>query len=63
MKGTDAVSGQFLAAAIAKRAGGGIALSSAAQWKWGDAENAINYGAEKIDNRLLKLQGHTPAGQ
>jgi len=42
MKATDAVSGQLLAAAIDKRAGG-VALSSAAQWRWGDAENAINY--------------------
>jgi hypothetical protein len=56
MKATDAQSGQLLAAAIDKRAGG-IALSSAAQWKWGDAENAIDYWAQQIDNRLLQLQG------
>jgi hypothetical protein len=62
MKATDAQTGQLLAAAIDKRAGG-IALSSAVQWQWGDAENAINYWAEKIDNRLLQLQGRTPAGQ
>jgi Protein of unknown function (DUF3313) len=62
VKATDAETGQLLVAAIDKRAGG-IALSSAAQWKWGDAENAINYWADKIDNRLLQLQGHTPAGQ
>lgn len=62
MKATDAVSGQLLAAAIDKRAGG-VALSSAAQWQWGDAENAINYWAEKIDSRLLQLQGRTPAAQ
>ena len=60
MKATDAVSGQLLAAAIDKRAGG-IALSAAAQWRWGDAENAINYWAQKIDSRLLQLQGRTPA--
>jgi hypothetical protein len=62
MKATDAVNGQLLAAAIDKRAGG-IALSAAAQWKWGDAENAINYWAEKIDTRLLQLQGRSPATQ
>jgi hypothetical protein len=60
MKTTDAETGQLLAAAIDKRAGG-IALSSAAQWKWGDAENAIDYWAEKIDSRLLQLQGRTAA--
>jgi Protein of unknown function (DUF3313) len=62
MKATDAVSGQLLAAAIDKRAGG-VALSSAAQWQWGDAKNAIDYWAEKIDSRLLQLQGRTPAAQ
>lgn len=62
MKATDAVSGQLLAAAIDKRAGG-VALSTAAQWKWGDAENAIDYWAQKIDRRLLELQGRTPAAQ
>ena len=62
MKATDAETGQLLVAAIDKRSGG-IALSSAAQWKWGDAGNAINYWADKIDNRLRQLQGHTPAGQ
>ena len=62
MKATDAGSGQLLAAAIDKRAGG-VALSSAAQWKWGDAENAIDYWAQKIDSRLLELQGRTPTAQ
>jgi len=61
MKATGAVNGQLLAAAIDKRAGG-LAMSAAAQWKWDDAENAINYWAEKIDSRLLQLQGRTPAG-
>ncbi|MGH7841292.1 MAG: DUF3313 domain-containing protein [Candidatus Binataceae bacterium] len=60
MKVTDTSSGQLLAAAIDKRAGG-MALSTAAQWQWGDAENAMNYWAEKISNRLLELQGRTPA--
>jgi hypothetical protein len=62
MKATDAQSGQLLAAAIDRRAGG-IAVSSAAQWQWGDAENAMNYWAEKVDSRLLQLQGRTPASQ
>jgi hypothetical protein len=62
MKATDAVSGQLLAAAVDKRAGG-VAPSSAAQWQWGDAKNAIDYWAEKIDSRLLQLQGRSAAAQ
>jgi hypothetical protein len=41
MKATDAVTWQLLAGEIDKQAGG-IALSSAAQWQCGDAENAMN---------------------
>jgi Protein of unknown function (DUF3313) len=39
-KATDAVTGQVLGAAVDRRVGGG-ALQTAAQWQWGDAENAI----------------------
>jgi len=60
MKVTDAISGQLLAAAIDKREGG-IALSAAAQWRWGDAENAMNYWAQKISARLIELQGRSPS--
>jgi len=60
MKASDSSTGQLLAGAIDKRAGG-IAMSSAAQWQWGDAENAMNYWAEHIDSRLLELQGRAPA--
>jgi Protein of unknown function (DUF3313) len=62
MKVTDSSTGQLLAAAIDKRAGG-MAVSNAAQWQWGDAENAMNYWAEKISSRLLELQGRTPAAK
>jgi hypothetical protein len=62
MKVTDSSTGQLLAAAVDKRAGG-IAMSSAAQWKWGDAENAMDYWAEKVSSRLLELQGRTPAAK
>jgi Protein of unknown function (DUF3313) len=61
MKVTDSVTGQLLAAAIDKRAGG-ASLSSAAQWEWGDAENAMNYWSAQITKRLLELQGRDPAG-
>jgi len=62
MKATDAATGLFLAGAIDKRAGG-IALSSAAQWQWGDAENTMNYWAQRISTRLLQLQGRSTAPQ
>ncbi len=62
MKAIDTSTGELLAAAVDKRAGG-IALSSAAQWKWGDAESAMNYWAEKVTNRLLELQGRAATGQ
>lgn len=62
MKVTDSVSGQLLAAAIDKRAGG-MALSSAAQWQWGDAQNAMNYWAQKVSSRLLELQGRASAAK
>jgi hypothetical protein len=60
MKATDSSTGQLLAGAIDKRAGG-IAMSSAAQWQWGDAENAMNYWADRVSTRLLELQGRAPA--
>ncbi len=60
MKATDSQSGQLLAAAVDKRAGG-VALSQAAQWKWGDAESAIDYWADKVNSRLLEVQGRAPA--
>jgi hypothetical protein len=60
MKARDSATGQFLAGAIDKRAGG-MALSTAAQWQWGDAQNAMNYWAQRIATRLLELQGRAPA--
>lgn len=62
MKATDASTGQFLAGAIDKRAGG-MAISQAAQWQWGDAKSAMDYWAQRITVRLLELQGRAPAGQ
>ncbi len=60
MKAVDSVSGQFLAGAVDQRSGG-VSLSSAATWKWGDAEAAIDYWTQKISDRLLELQGRAPA--
>jgi hypothetical protein len=54
----DAQTGQLLAAAADQRAGG-MSVTTAAQWQWGDAENAMNLWAERANERLMKLQGRT----
>ncbi len=48
---TDAVSGQLLAEAVDRRVGGG-SVEAAAQWKWGDAENAMKAWATQTADRL-----------
>ncbi|HEX4211038.1 MAG TPA: DUF3313 domain-containing protein [Candidatus Binataceae bacterium] len=60
MKAMDGSTGEFLAGAVDQRSGG-VALSTAAQWQWGDAENAMNYWSDRISTRLLELQGRSPA--
>jgi len=62
MKALDGATGEFLAGAIDQRSGG-VAMSTAAQWQWGDAENAMNFWSEKITSRLLELQGRTASSQ
>lgn len=51
----DSVTGERLAASVDKRLGG-MALSSAVQWKWGDAEAAMKYWAEKLSTRMAELK-------
>ena len=46
-KATDAVAGQVLGAGVDRRVGGG-ALQTAAQWQWGDAENAIKAWSQQL---------------
>jgi hypothetical protein len=60
MKATDSVSGEFLAGAVDQRAGG-MGLKSAASFQWGDAQNAMDYWAQRIPNRILELQGKAAA--
>jgi hypothetical protein len=48
---TDAVTGQLLAAAVDRRVGGG-SIKAAAQWQWGDAENAMHTWATQVTERL-----------
>jgi hypothetical protein len=50
-KVTDSVTGEVLAAAVDKRVGGG-SIASAAQWQWGDAENAMKAWAQELTIRL-----------
>jgi Protein of unknown function (DUF3313) len=52
---TDSVTGEQLAAWIGKREGG-LALASAAQWKWGDAESVMNYWAKRLADRYVELK-------
>jgi hypothetical protein len=56
MKMTDSVSGEVLGEAVDQRAGG-MGIKSAASFQWSDAQNAMDYWAQKIPNRILQLQG------
>jgi hypothetical protein len=59
---TDSVSGQILALAVDKRIGGG-SFTTGFQWKWGDAENAVNHWAELLTERLTAWTSGTAAAQ
>jgi hypothetical protein len=57
---TDSVTGQVLAAGIDKRSGG-LSIKNADVWQWGDAENAMDFWAQRIATRLNELHtGATP---
>jgi hypothetical protein len=58
LKITDTATGQTLAAAVDRRMGGS-AMRAAAQWQWGDAENAIKAWAEQIATRLYEYTSGT----
>jgi hypothetical protein len=60
LKLNDSVSGQLLAAAVDKRVGG-ASIKNVTVFQWGDAENAMDYWAQRISDRLLEVQGRTPA--
>jgi len=38
-----------------------MGLKAAASFQWGDAQNAMDYWAQRIPNRILELQGKTAA--
>jgi Protein of unknown function (DUF3313) len=62
MKATDSVSGELLAEAVDQRAGG-MGLKSAASFKWGDAQNAMDYWSETITQRFQELKTQTASSQ
>jgi hypothetical protein len=55
---TDSVTGLMLAEAVDRRVGGG-SLKAAAQWKWGDAENAMTKMATITAERLKEWTSGT----
>ena len=61
MKITDSVSGALLGEAVDQRAGG-MGLKRAATFQWGDAQNAMDYWAQRIPKRLTELREQSQAG-
>jgi Protein of unknown function (DUF3313) len=53
-KVTDSMTGQLLAAWADQRFGS-AAVKTATVWQWGDAENAMNYWANGLDQRFVTL--------
>jgi len=51
---TDSMTGQLLAAWVDKRFGTG-AVRNVTVWQWGDADNAMKYWANGLDQRLVTL--------
>lgn len=61
-KVTDSMTGQLLAAWADQRFGT-AAVKNATVWKWGDAENAMDYWSNALDQRFVTLGvGITPSG-
>src|SRR5262245_48993777 len=61
LKAVDSVTHEVLAAGVDRRVGGG-GLKGAAQWQWGDAENAMNAWAAQVASRFaLWTSGTNPS--
>ncbi len=62
IKLNDSSSGQLLAAAVDKRVGG-ASITNVTVFQWGDAENAMKYWGDLIDQRLVSfgVQQSSPA--
>jgi len=55
LKVTDSQTGQLLAAAVDRRAGGG-AISQAAVWQWGDLQAVIDAWSQQFAQRMAELR-------
>jgi len=55
----DSVTGEQLAAAVDQRSGG-MSVKNAGVWEWGDAQNAMDYWAQRTDQRLDSLHTGKP---
>jgi hypothetical protein len=55
----DSVTGIRLAAAVDQRSGG-LSIKNADVWQWGDAENAMDYWAQRTAQRLTELHNGQP---
>jgi len=59
----DSVTRERLAAAVDRRSGG-LSVKNADVWEWGDAKNAMDYWAQRTDQRLVDLRaGKTVSSQ
>lgn len=58
-KVVDAATGEVLAAAVDRRMGGG-SLTTAAQWQWGDVENAMDAWSQQAADRLSSWTSGVP---
>jgi hypothetical protein len=56
---SDSVTQEILAEAVGQRVGG-MGLSGAASFQWSDAQNAMDYWAERIPQRLLESRTQMP---
>jgi len=57
---TDSMTHEVLAAGVDKRSGG-LSIKNADVWEWGDAENAMDFWAQRMATRLNELHtGVTP---
>ena len=54
LRDTNKTLGQVLAAAVASGAGGG-SIKAAAQWEWGDVQNAMDLFARRLARNLSAL--------
>lgn len=55
----DSLTGERLAAAVDRRLGG-LSIKNANVWQWGDAEKAMDFWAERMDQRLVQFARSTP---